>query len=709
MTISEDAKKVIEAESSTLSTVLTSLEAQQKRGLERLSIESARARELTAALVSFRRDEDKQMIASDEAVSHSLRDKKEVEIATLDKLVKQPYFARLILNEETPSGQKRLEYRIGFAENSDCRIIDWRKAPIAKLYYEYKEGESYSEDILGRERVGIVTTRNRVQIENSVLKRISCSLGNFELKGSNWIQNGEPVRSRNQTEGASDGPSSYHLPQVASLLSPEQFQLVGESGDSALLIQGVAGSGKTTVALHRMAWLIGSGKEVQGEPLLPSRCAVVVLSAALKEYVSKALPGMGVDGVTTCTLREWLGETVARALPSTVRPASEFAEGSPIADRIARPRERCPQSIDRLKRSLAMLKAVEKRVMLLSENDRSAAKPYQILIDALDRSDWILAEDDTKLIDAAIVKAAKARTAANKAANVLDYSDDALLVRIVEMLDRKVFLKDGTQTTFQHLVADEVQDFSPVDLACIIGAVGDPRGLTLIGDTAQKIDASSAFPGWDKLRRHWAFKESMSTFMSLNLSQRSTQQILKLADHIQQRPKTQQSKAIEGRMGRVPIWFKCLEEGQGVTSVIDWLTRASQKYPGSLAAVLCRDTKEAKYVYRLLQPTFGPLLRMGDDASFTFYEGIVVTSAEHVKGLEFTNVLIWNRSKESYPRDEHHRNLLYTAVTRAEENLALVTWTRPSEILPGFASSYFRAFDLTIRDEEEKEERVNGD
>ncbi len=708
MTISEDAKKTIKEESETLATVLTSLNAQRKRGLERLSIESARAKELTATLVAFRRDEDKQMIASDEAVSHGLRDKKEAELVVIDKLVKQPYFARLVLDEETPSGIKKIEYRIGFAENSDCRIIDWRKAPVSKIYYEYKEGETYGEEILGRERVGTVRTRNRVQIENSVLKRVSCSLGNFELRGNDWFQSNEPARSRTAQDSSAEGPASYHLPQVASLLTPEQFQLVGESGDSALLIQGVAGSGKTTVALHRMAWLLGSNKEVLGEPVVASRCAVVVLSLALKEYVSKALPGMGVEGVATLTLREWLGETIGRALPTFVRPAAGFAENTPLADRIARPSDRCPQSIDRLKRSLAMLKAVEKRVMLLSEKERGTTTPYQILIDALSRPEWILPEDDTKLLDAATIKAAKERTASNRSAQVIEYADDALLVRIIEMLDRTVFLKDGSRNTFQHLVADEVQDFSPVDLACIIGSVADPRGLTLIGDTAQKIDASSAFPGWDKLRRHWAFKESMSTFMSLNLSQRSTQQIVKLADYIQERGKKQQSKVVEGRIGRIPIWFKCLDEGQGMLSAIDWLTRASQKYPGSLAAVLCRNSAEAKYAYRLLQPTFGPLLRLGDEHSFTFYEGIVVASAEQVKGLEFTNVLLWNPSKERYPKDDMHRNLLYTAITRAEENLAVVTWTKPSEILPAFGSSYFRAFDLTIRDEGEQAERAEG-
>ncbi len=156
-----DEENVIQREIGILDDVLDSLKKQCQRSSDRLVAERERARELTAGLVAARRDEDKQMLASDEAVSHALKDHFDNNIKTISKLIEKPYFARIELEEEEHGRPKSIEYKIGFAANPDCRIIDWRKAPISKLYYEYKEGEEYSELIQGRERLGRVVIRNQ--------------------------------------------------------------------------------------------------------------------------------------------------------------------------------------------------------------------------------------------------------------------------------------------------------------------------------------------------------------------------------------------------------------------------------------------------------------------------------------------------------------------------------------------------------------------
>lgn len=698
--LSESEQAAIATEERVLAEVISSLKRQRERALKRLSIESTRARELTSALVNYTRDEDKQLIASDEAVSHGLRDRKTAELAVLDQLLKKPYFARLLLDEDTAQGVKRLEYRMGFAENSECRIIDWRKAPIAKLYYEYKEGEEYSEEILGKERLGTVHQRIQVEIQRGTLTRIAARSGVFERRSGVWTKRTEPLRSRVVGADGDEG-SDRHLPQIASLLTPEQFKLVAGSSDAALLIQGIAGSGKTTVALHRLAWMLGAAIEVDGEPLRDTRCIVIVASVPLREYVSRTLPSLGVAGVRTITLREWLGGAIARRYPQRLLPAEQFREGTPLADRIRRPSEGTPLGVERVKRSLALLKALEQRIILLPDTARESCDPFSLLLDVLRMPQDIIAEDESKLIDKAILAKTYEHTARAQEMQWVDYADDALIMRAEQLLTGKLQLPDGQWGLYQHVVADEVQDYSPVDLACVIGSVADARGLTLIGDTNQKLDQSSSFTGWEKLRKHWAFKDSMSTFMNLNLSQRSTLQILKVADYAQNRRGQHASKAVEGRVGRVPIWFKCRDEQSGVKVAIDWLTRGSQKYPGALSAVLCRTGEEARYAFKLLEPTFGALLRLGDERSFSFDEGIVVTGVEQVKGLEFTNVLLWNPHARAYPRDDAHRNILYTAITRAEENLCVVTWAKASEILPPFHSPLFRGFDLTIPDEGE--------
>jgi len=116
------------------------------------------------------------------------------------------------------------------------------------------------------------------------------------------------------------------------------------------------------------------------------------------------------------------------------------------------------------------------------------------------------------------------------------------------------------------------------------------------------------------------------------------------------------------------------------------------RYPNSLTAILCRTPQEAKYVLSLLKPTFGELIRLGDSHSFSLEEGLLVSEISLVKGLEFSNVLLWNPSRSNFRAHEiSERNLLYVGISRAEENLCLTTWDRPSELLPAFSSPLLRA------------------
>lgn len=142
-----------------------------------------------------------------------------------------------------------------------------------------------------------------------------------------------------------------------------------------------------------------------------------------------------------------------------------------------------------------------------------------------------------------------------------------------------------------------------------------------------------------------------------------------------------------------------------MTEAIGWLTRVIERYPDGIVAVICRTPKEARYAHGLLTPTFGSAVRLGDDSSFSFQEGILVTDIAQVKGLEFPQVLVWNPSAADYGRDERSKNLLYVAVTRAEEHLCLISWGKPSPLLPPLHSGLVRGVDrdAELADEEAEE------
>ena len=276
---------------------------------------------------------------------------------------------------------------------------------------------------------------------------------------------------------------------------------------------------------------------------------------------------------------------------------------------------------------------------------------------------------------------------------MLDDCDAVLAARLYQQKNGGVIQEDGTTNKYEYMVVDEVQDFDPLSLSSLVDSVKELEHLTLVGDVAQSIRKNSAFPGWETLKKHW-LGGSDASFFTLSVSHRTVFPIMRFADFILGQKRTK-----GGRKGKPPLWFKCLYENTGVTEVLSWLKRVLEKFPDELTAVICSDASEAHHVLSLLEPTFGAAVRLGDKYSFSFEEGIVVTDVESVKGLEFANILIWNPTSKTYPRTDEGRHKLYTAVTRAEDHLCMVTWGRQSRLLPNVYSKLVRGYERDIEDE----------
>jgi len=656
MQLKKEEIELINQEESIVKTTIDSLLKQRQNDLSMLSGENQRARFLTSEIHKTRLAEDKALLASDEAVAHALSHKKTNDIKVLAKLIEKPYFARFEVEEEINGAQKRLEYKLGFHANSDCRILDWRKAPISKLYYEYREGDEYFEEIQGKEREGTIAFRNSVDIDKRKLKRLTCSQGSFNLQGDNWVKAVSSQATHHEQGG---------LPHILSLITPEQFKLITDELEAPLLIQGVAGSGKTTVALHRLAYLLHEDNaDITSEQVL-----VLVINPTLKSYISTTLPSIEVEGVSVLTLEEWFSKNIAHFFP-------QFADSE---KRLAISLSAAPLGIERALHSMTILKRLEKTTQdsdLLHTINALFQNPRE-LIEA----------DESRLLSLELMNAAADYLLSNLRAGSVPTAALPLLMRLIQLKFKEVLLPNGQTGSLKYVVADEVQDFSPLELASIVAAVKHPKDVLLVGDSAQNIKEQHKFIGWEKLRAHWGFKDSISKFITLEVSHRSTVQIMNLADCIQG-GKVQR----KGRAGRVPIWFKLQSESSALSRAITWLNEACKRYPDALTAVVCHTAEEAKELFKLLRPTFGAALRLGVDDSFTFEQGIVVSEVKRVRGLEFINVLLWDPSDKKYQVDERGRNQLYVAITRASENLCIVTKGAASKLLPLEASGLVRIY-----------------
>lgn len=738
MALEEKDLELINQEENVLKETFTSLLDQEKEGAKRLSAESSRARSLTSELVTARRVEDKVQLASDEAVAHKLRDMKGEDNSTIATLIERPYFGRIIL-EETANGRPRtVEYKIGYHANPDCRIIDWRKAPLSKLFYEYKEGDHYCEEILGQEREGRVSLRHTVEVKRDDLLQLSSGRGTFRKSVKGWELASGPEARR-------IGSKPNELPNVLSLITAEQFRAITEEATTAVIIQGVAGSGKTTVALHRLAWLLHG----ENSSLKPIDCQVLVKTQTLHRYISGALPSIGVTGVPISSFSDWAGKMISSWRNILGLPALKFLNDA------------VPYSLSRLKFSQGLLSAIEEELIKRSAEvirDIDAAVPWTelppgakqlwdtlrgtdgktlsivlalknslydathkipasnpkgaALSAALKTIDGILVKfgrvenhllstlisyrrilelDETKLIDAEMIHAYRVRIESCINKGEFDSGDEALLLFILISLLGGPINEKGKAFRFGHIVLDEAQDFSAVHYAIIMVCINGPKDLTLVGDIAQSLEEGNTFPGWEKLRQYWHLSDESSRFISLAVAHRSTLPIMRLADHALGEARTH-----EGRPGKAPRYVRFKRSSDGMKRIIEWLSEVRRRYPTTLTAVITGSREQSKMAHSLLAPTFGNEVRIGDSESLTFESGIAVIDAKSAKGLEFYAVLIWNPTDTEYPDTELGRRYLYTAMTRAEEHLLIVSWDKPSRLLPATSSPLVRGEDYTI-------------
>lgn len=238
--------------------------------------------------------------------------------------VSNPYFAHMRLKEAKRIRNIFIGTNVYCPGNIPFQIVDWKVSPISLLYYRYEEGEEYEEEIGGRIFDGVVEFKRIIKISDGELVRIAQgdmvlekdSTGKWSRHsqdehalhgGAGIAPRAENLRKGNPKMGVGlkqEADKTKLLKEITGLIDSEQFSLITKPKSGVVAIQGTAGSGKTTVALHRVAWLHYQDPNV----FKPKNMAVVVFSKALARYISKVLPSLGVKNVNIHIFEDWMSQ-----------------------------------------------------------------------------------------------------------------------------------------------------------------------------------------------------------------------------------------------------------------------------------------------------------------------------------------------------------------------------------------------------------------
>lgn len=568
-----------------------------------------------------------------------------------------PYFAHLRLATEgrTPDVQ------LGRATHLDggLRIVDWRHAPISRLYYRYDEGEEYEEDIGPRVVSGKVLVRRTVSVVDGTLERVAAPQGTWSLAEGEWR---EAPKRRPRLAGATPAVISAparqrigsghvhradkHLPDIAALIDPAQFELISRPDSGPVVIRGGAGSGKTTVALHRIAWLAYQ----EPRKFAPYRMLVVVWGRALRDYVSKVLPALGVEGVPVVTWGEWSRQLVARHFPQL--PGHDNAN--------------TPSAVARLKVHPGLPALLAE---VVARREAPTAGPSAV-------EDWQALLSDAKLLarlpgvtpeEVQVLVTWSRSQQLETAAPWLDEEDDAILLRAWQLRVGPLRAKGGGQVRYTHVAVDEVQDFSPMEISVLLAASDTSKCITLAGDTQQHISTIGGSETWaDLLDGLGVSSTSLST---LRVSYRSTAQITAFARNVLGALAESESAPLSTREGPPVECFTFPEHGACVDFLGQALRELALSEPLASVALIARTPAVARLVYEGLDRMDVPRLRLVEDQAFAFAPGIDVADVAQVKGLEFDYVVVLDASESGWPARPHDRRLLHVAATRAIHQL----------------------------------------
>lgn len=596
----------------------------------------------------------------------------------LTKILAIPYFGRIDFLEKKENS-KVMPIYIGIhtfydPESRATLIHDWR-APVSSMFYDHELGEAGYRSPSG-EIKGVISLKRQYRIRG----------GKMEFMIESALTVHDDILQKELSSNADD-----KMKNIVATIQREQNRIIRNEDIRTLIIQGVAGSGKTSIALHRIAYLLYTFRDsISSKDIL-----IISPNKVFSDYISNVLPELGEETVPETSMEQILSGVLEHKYKyqTYFGLVNELLEkpSSSLIDRIA------------YKASFGFISELDKFILHIENTYFKAADvkltqyitipapfieeqylrfnryPIRRRFDAM--ADYML---DMLKIQYAFTVTTAGRNLLKKEirlmfagnndiqvykdffkwtnnpgmfkmrkGHTLEYSDLAPLAYLHLALEG-----NGNQPfRVKHLLIDEMQDYSPIQYKVIQKLF--PCRKTVLGDAGQSVN-----PYGSSTAETIQKSLTASEIMKLCKSYRSTFEITDFAQKIHPNAELE-PVARHGEKPQILQFGSAVEELSGIMGLISTYRKSGYKSFG----IICKTEQQAREMADMLKSYANDISFLSSQSS-AFVQGIVIISAHMAKGLEFDEVIIPQTDERNY-RSEIDKSMLYVAVTRAMHRLTL--------------------------------------
>lgn len=626
-------------------------------------------------------------------------EEEEHKILLLEKMIKSPYFARIDFKfDDEDEFEKIYIGRSSLRKNSyqEMYVYDWR-SPIASIFYRFMTGEAFYDAPCGRV-TGELNLKRQYEIKNGKLEYFFDS--DVQIVDEFLRQ----LLSQNTTA---------KMKAIVETIQHEQDVVIRDMENDLLMVQGVAGSGKTSIALHRAAYLMYQGLQTK---LSANNIMIISPNSIFEQYISNVLPELGEDNVISSVFEDILS---ALLIGRKIQSRNDFLENLIVNSKykeISRNsiefktssffREILDQFLIDIPRQWIEFEDVyyEGKCVVSGQilKDKILGRPETPLGIKLEQlEDYILEQifgtgkgrghkEEKNLIKQEIQKFIKIDivelykilfsneayfysllqnsnlsqgiksiweyTRENLEADRL-YYDDAIAIAYLYL---KIY---GTNKykNIKQVVIDEAQDYYPLQYE-IFNLLFSNAKFTILGDMKQTLAKKEDISFYEQIQK--ILNKKKSSLIMLDKSFRCTNEILNFS--LKFIEKSSQIKSFN-RNGDSPKVYIADNSEIFIDEIVKEIKLCQEKGFQSIC-LICKTEKNSIYLFNKIKHKLD--IQLIKNGSVSDLQGVFILPVYMSKGLEFDAVLICDADSQNY-HDEDDKNLLYVACTRALHKLSL--------------------------------------